>query len=166
MKPPGALQWAVGNPVVSLALVLGAVAAGIGWAGGHVNGLVALLVVMAGLVAERAAERVSRYRAWQREWALMDSGAPSARPASAASWKWPALISLWLLGAVLAGQGLGGPVAVWLFWAGSGVLLVGLVRRLMGGRPTRSNGRVIPVQVCLPIPRQSPSVEEAYGRLD
>lgn len=169
MKPPTPFQWLIGNPVVSLALMLGGLAVLYFWLTGSMTGWAALVATIIAATAARASEQVNKYSAWKREWEGYDGRqAIRLRLPSGKTMRIVAGVGCWGLFAWWASEGpKGDPVleiAIALFWVGTAVIVVtGIVRLLRGAAPRP--GAAVVVGVCLPTARQSSSVNAALGAL-
>jgi hypothetical protein len=164
MKPPTSFQWLVGNSVVSLVLMLGALAVIGMWLMGTATGWAAFAAAIVASVAAKASEKVRAHAAWEREWNGGGGGGISLPRhwrlvPGLAAWAWLAWLSLQ--------PSDGDPtleLASGLFWIGNAVLAVFVVVRFFRrGSPRR--GKAIVVQSCLAVPMRSPSVREAYQAL-
>jgi hypothetical protein len=166
MRPPTSFQWLIGNSVVSLVLMLGALAVIGMWLMGTATGWAALAAAILGSVAAKASEKVRAHTAWEREWNGGGGGGGVSLPRhwrlvpGLAAWVWLAWLSL------LPNEG--DPtleVASGLFWLATALMAVVAVIRVFR-RQSQSRGRkAVVVKACLPVPMRSPSVQEAYRSL-
>lgn len=81
-------------------------------------------------------------------------------------------IIVWLFfaqGALTLGKAPGNELVLALFWLGSaimaGVILFWVFRRFGAFTANGAKGKRVTVGVCLPAPRQSPALQEAYSAL-
>lgn len=164
MRPPSPGTWLIGNPVVSLIVMIGGIAVLAMWFMGHANGWAALGAVLLASLAARASEKVSAYAAWQREW--NGGGVTFTLPRVPR----PVLGGMaWLWLAWLALQPANGDPAVavasGLFWIVSLLMaVVGLVR-FVRRAGARRGGSATVVKVCLGVPMRSASVQQAFAAI-
>lgn len=165
MKPPTSFQWLIGNSVVSLVLMLGALAVIGMWLMGTATGWAAFAAAIVASLAAKASEKVRAHAAWEREWNGGGGRGGISLPRhwrvvpGLAAWGWLAWMSLQPTE--------GDPtleLARGLFWIAN-ALLAGFVVVRFFRRGSSRRGKSVLVQPCLTVPLRSPSVREAYQAL-
>lgn len=169
MRPPSAFQWLIGNPVVSLTLMLGALAVIYFWFTGTLSGWFALLALVTGATAAKASERVNAYSAWKREWEGYEGRQTSSlRLPSGKVIRIIAGIGCWSLFAWWASEGANGDpaleIAITLFWIGTAVMVVAGFGRIVRGNVPKPRAAIV-VSLCLPNAGGSSSVRSATLQL-
>ena len=168
MNKPSAFTMFYGHILTVTAL--GALTFYLGWQWVTVDADVGWLCIPAFLatISSRTAYHKARnYQLWKREWDGMGGSAPGVRLSSTASrrivgglaWLAMACVTIAVSDDPSAATGVG------LFWLASiGALVIAIIRWLLraatGG--AQRGGKHLAVRVCLPVARQSATLEQAY----
>jgi hypothetical protein len=160
-----------GNPASAIALLVAAGFCIYEWWSGQGSGGLALIAFLAAGYAMAASERLEKYKQWKREWEAMEGNRPAptaARPLTAL--RAVLALAVWCFFAFLALSQANQPDAqlgVGLFWLATAVIVVaGIASLFRKRRNTRTRVVTdIPVTLCVPIPRNSPSAAQAFAAL-
>ncbi len=172
MRRPSGFTYVIGNPLSVIALALGAAYFAYQWWSGG-SPAIALAAFLAAAYAAGASGRLQKYNDWKREWDAMGGKRPAERTARRV-WNSVAVrvvigLPLWCVFAYLAltgGNATEMRVARALFWLATLVMLIGLTYRLARRRKSRAiASRDVAVTLCVPPPRQSPDLNQAYASL-
>lgn len=163
MKTPSVIDYVIGNAVACVALTGGALVMTYLW---YVTGAPAVLAIFAAIVASyscAANSRVQKYRAWKREWDLVNGVQTGTGGMNLPGMRPLAFVVIWLVAAIFItshADEFGGPAA--LFWLSSiGAAIYGLYRYFRRFSPARPKAKTATVTVCLSVPRQCPNLIEA-----
>jgi hypothetical protein len=166
MNRPGFTTYLFGNPFSALALA--ALAACLAYLGFTQTGawplLVVALVIASG--AGRAYQRIQKYQAWKREWDGLSDRPTSSRLRLSGPVKILAGLALWgvFAYAAMSAHGASGALFSTLFWLGTVVIAGGWFLKRRNAVKPRAKGEAA-VTVCPSVPRNSPSLQQAYSGL-
>lgn len=173
MNRPNIFAYLIGNIVSVIIIVIATIVVTYqAWQGAG-SWVVAIVMIVILGSAMNAAHRIDSYRTWKRDWDAMGGGPPPGVTLP----RLPGLrvaggLIIWAIfaiGAVKVAADPGMQLPVALFWLGS-LLLAGrgfyvLARRNQVAVNTTTATRDTAVAICLPLPRQSPTVNEAMQAL-
>ncbi|MDO8381019.1 hypothetical protein [Phenylobacterium sp.] len=173
MRPPGIITRLVGNGLVMALLGVGVIVFGVQFFTTGEGGIPALACLGVGILSKRANDQLRSYQLWKMEWEAMGGEAPkgfSLPHIPGARYVLGGIVWLFFAqGALALGKAPGNELVIALFWLGSaimaGVILFRVFRRFGALIAKGAKGKRVTVGVCLPAPRQSPALQEAYSAL-
>jgi hypothetical protein len=170
MKRPGPLVWLFGNPLTVIALVIAAMYFIYQWWSNQGSPVAALIAFLVAGYSAGASDQILKYQQWKREWDAMEGRASGPGIARF----YPALrivfgLSVWCVFAFFALQPSNDPamhVASGLFWIATLIMIGGgIVRQFRRRKPAKQTVRDVPVTLCVPVSRNSPTVAQAFAAL-
>jgi hypothetical protein len=173
VKRPGPLVFAFGHPLSVTLLALIAVYCIYEWWRGEIAPTGAVIAFFAAAYAGHVNKTYERYRVWKREWDIMEGRAPTSATRVLAR-RGPLRIALgvvvwgaWGYVAITDANAPGMQIPAACFWLATLALLVVGIFRLLRLRKSRRQiaSRDVAVTVCLEIPRQSPTLDQARSAL-
>lgn len=173
MKRPGILTTLFGNPMVFLLLAGATCLFAYQFFTGGQSGWLALLSLAVAGYSSKANDRLRSYQLWKMEWESMggevSKGFSLPRIPGARYVLGGAVWVFFAQGAFTLGKTPGNELVLALFWLGSavmaGVILFRVFRRFGVFTAKEAKGKHVTVGVCLPAPRQSPALQDAYSAL-
>lgn len=173
MKRPGFLIYLFGNPIVFLLLAGATCLFGYQFFTGGQSGWLALLSLAVAGYSSKANDRLRSYQLWKMEWESMGGEVPkgfSLPRIPGARYVLGTIVWLFFAqGALTLGKTPGNELVLAMFWLGSAIMAVAILFRVFRGfgafAAKGAKGKRVTVGVCLPAPRQSPALQDAYSAL-